>query len=304
MIEHEEGKIICASGCSTMQRRLGQFPRQQLVASPGIAMLACIYIGPLIDIAGSVLSYSPLYWVTAHCIELQPTVLNYSPQRRLVPFPRQWLVASLGIAMLACIYFGPQIDIAGSVLSYSPLYWVTGHCIELQPTVLSYSPQRRLVPFPRQWLVASPGIAMLACIYIGPLIDIAGSVLIYSPLYFCLPAGHKLDCWDGKCCYYFILRIRAVASSIVSLDVISLFPKIPTNQTLAVVQDKLTVDPLLGERTYIRNDNQMDMLTFWGETNYFRIGSNIFRQEDGLVMGSLLSPVLANIYMENSKKWN
>ena len=34
------------------------------------------------------------------------------------------------------------------------------------------------------------------------------------------------------------------------------------------------------------------------ETTYFRIGSDIYRQEEGLAMGSPLSPVLANIYME------
>ena len=57
-------------------------------------------------------------------------------------------------------------------------------------------------PFPGQWLAVSPGVAMLTCIYTGPLIDI-----------FCLPARHQLGCRDGKCCYYFILCIRAVVSS-------------------------------------------------------------------------------------------
>ena len=42
----------------------------------------------------------------------------------------------------------------------------------------------------------------------------------------------------------------------------------------------------------------MEMLTFCVETTYFGMGSDIYRQEEGLAMGSLLSPVLANIYME------
>ena len=84
----------------------------------------------------------------------------------------------------------------------------------------------------------------------------------------------------------------------VSLDVVSLFTKVPTDETLAVVQDKLAADPLLEECICIPIDNLIEMLTFWVETAYFRMGSDIYRQEEGLAMGSPSSPVLANIYME------
>ena len=40
------------------------------------------------------------------------------------------------------------------------------------------------------------------------------------------------------------------------------------------------------------------MLTFCVETTYFGMGSDIYREEEGLAMGSPLSLVLANIYME------
>ena len=83
----------------------------------------------------------------------------------------------------------------------------------------------------------------------------------------------------------------------VSLDVVSLFTKVPTNETLAVVRDKLAADPLLEERTCIPIDNLMEMLTFCVETTYFGMRSDLYRQE-GLAMGSPLSPVLANTYME------
>ena len=84
----------------------------------------------------------------------------------------------------------------------------------------------------------------------------------------------------------------------VSLDVVSLFTKVPTDEILAVVWDKLAADPLLEERTCIPIDNLMEMLTFCVETTYFRMGSDIYRQEEGLAMGSPLSPVLGNMYME------
>ena len=46
----------------------------------------------------------------------------------------------------------------------------------------------------------------------------------------------------------------------------------------------------------------MEILTFCVETTYFGMGSDIYRQEEGLAMGSSLSPELANIYMEFFKE--
>ena len=51
-------------------------------------------------------------------------------------------------------------------------------------------------------------------------------------------------------------------------------------------------------RIVIPIDNLMEMLTFCAETTYFGMGSDICWQEEWLVMGSQLSPVLANIYVE------
>ena len=72
---------------------------------------------------------------------------------------------------------------------------------------------------------------------------------------------------------------------------------VPTDETLAGVRDKLAADPSLEERTCIPIDNLMEMLTFCVETTYFGMGSDIYRQE-GLAMGSSLSLVLADIYLE------
>ena len=62
----------------------------------------------------------------------------------------------------------------------------------------------------------------------------------------------------------------------VSLDVVSLFIKVPTDETFSVVRDKLTADPLLEECTCILIDNLMEMLTFCVETTYFGMGSDIY----------------------------
>ena len=45
-------------------------------------------------------------------------------------------------------------------------------------------------------------------------------------------------------------------------------------------------------------DNLMEMLTFCTLTTHFRMGSHIYQQDEGLAMGSPLSPAMANIYME------
>ena len=83
------------------------------------------------------------------------------------------------------------------------------------------------------------------------------------------------------------------SNQMVSLDVVSLFSKVSPDETLAVVWDKLAADPLLEERTCIPIDNLMEM-----ETTYFGMGSDIYQQEEGLAMGSALSSVFANLYME------
>ena len=100
---------------------------------------------------------------------------------------------------------------------------------------------------------------------------------------------------------HFVERISDVpihSNQMVSLDAVSLFIKVPTDETLAVVRDKLAADLLLEESTCIPINNLMEMLTFHVETTCCRKGFDIYRQEEGLAMCSPLSPVLANIYIE------
>ena len=47
------------------------------------------------------------------------------------------------------------------------------------------------------------------------------------------------------------------SNQMVNLDVVSLFTKVPTDEKLAVVRDKLAADPLLEERTCIPINNLM-----------------------------------------------
>ena len=72
----------------------------------------------------------------------------------------------------------------------------------------------------------------------------------------------------------------------VSPDVVNLFIKVPTEETLTVLQDKLATDPLLEECNCIPIDNLMEILTFCLKTNYFKIESDKYQQGEGLAMGS------------------
>ena len=50
------------------------------------------------------------------------------------------------------------------------------------------------------------------------------------------------------------------SNQMVSLDVVSLFTRVPTCETLTVVRDKLAVDPSLEKRTCIPIYNLIEML--------------------------------------------
>ena len=82
---------------------------------------------------------------------------------------------------------------------------------------------------------------------------------------------------------------------LLSLDVESLFTKVPINDVLAFLSDKL--EPYddhfpLGLRKTI------DLIKLCISNNVFSFNGNYYRQKFGCSMGNPLSPILANLYME------
>ena len=65
----------------------------------------------------------------------------------------------------------------------------------------------------------------------------------------------------------------------VSPEEVSLFTKVPSDETLAVVRDKLTADLLQEEHTCIPNDNLIEMLPFCVETTYFGMESDTNKKD-------------------------
>jgi hypothetical protein len=75
----------------------------------------------------------------------------------------------------------------------------------------------------------------------------------------------------------------------VSFDIVSLFTKVPIKETMDLLGSHFEED-ILGLFRHV--------LT----TSYFTFNGQFYRQTYGVAMGSLLSPVIVNFYMEDHKK--
>lgn len=85
---------------------------------------------------------------------------------------------------------------------------------------------------------------------------------------------------------------------LVSFDVESLFTNIPVNETLHIIEKRLNSDTELNKRTKLPVNVIMELLKLCTECNYFELQGKIYRQDEGMAMGSPLSPIFANIFME------
>ena len=86
---------------------------------------------------------------------------------------------------------------------------------------------------------------------------------------------------------------------LVSFDVASLFTQVPVDDALRVVEAKLCVDESLQERTSIPSEHLVRLVELCLWSTYFEFQEKFYEQSDGAAMGSPLSPVIANIYMEH-----
>ena len=85
----------------------------------------------------------------------------------------------------------------------------------------------------------------------------------------------------------------------VSFDVESLFTNVPID---AAVQAALQIwenDPSLADRTTLMPAQIAYLLTFVLRSTYFQYNASIYEQKEGTAMGSPVSAVIANLYMES-----
>ena len=83
-----------------------------------------------------------------------------------------------------------------------------------------------------------------------------------------------------------------------SYDVTSLFTSVPIDPALNVIKDLLEKDEKLNDRTVLSVQNIMELLGFCLHNTYFSFQNKFYEQVEGMPMGSPVSPVVANLYIE------
>ena len=81
-------------------------------------------------------------------------------------------------------------------------------------------------------------------------------------------------------------------------DVSALLTSVPVDQTLGVIKDLLEKDPTLKDRTVLPVKDIILLLEFSLKNMYFSFQDQLYEQVNGAAMGSPVSPIVANVYME------
>ena len=85
----------------------------------------------------------------------------------------------------------------------------------------------------------------------------------------------------------------------VSFDVIeSLFTDVPIEGAVQAERQVLESDPGLAHGTMLTPAEIADLLNFVLRSTYFQYNGSIYERQEGAAMGSLVSVVIANLYME------
>ena len=81
-------------------------------------------------------------------------------------------------------------------------------------------------------------------------------------------------------------------------DVVSLFTAIPLDRACERIWNKLKQDNTLGQGSKLSIDDIIKLLRFTLSNSYFTFNDEIYKQIHGCAMGSPVSPIVANICME------
>ena len=85
---------------------------------------------------------------------------------------------------------------------------------------------------------------------------------------------------------------------IISYDVTALFTSVPINPVLEFIRHRLANDHQLHNRTTMSVSHIISLLEFCLNSTSFVYQGQFYQQIEGAAMGSLLSPIVANISME------
>ena len=79
---------------------------------------------------------------------------------------------------------------------------------------------------------------------------------------------------------------------------VGLFPTVPVGEVLNVIEQRLTEDSTLKDRTLLSPSDIMDLLRLVVDTTIFTIQGTLYKQAIGFPMGSNISPEACSLYME------
>ena len=86
---------------------------------------------------------------------------------------------------------------------------------------------------------------------------------------------------------------------LVSFDVSALFTSVPVDQALDVIKIRLEEDQTLSQRTALTASQVIQLLSFCLKTTYFTFENVFYKQNEGAAMGSPVSPIVADLFMEH-----
>ena len=72
----------------------------------------------------------------------------------------------------------------------------------------------------------------------------------------------------------------------------------PVEAATKIIQRKLELDQQLHLRTKMKVEHITSLLEFCLKTTYFQFQGNFYEQINGVAMGSPISPIVANLFME------
>ena len=87
-----------------------------------------------------------------------------------------------------------------------------------------------------------------------------------------------------------------------SCDVTSLFTSVPIDTALNIVKDLLEKDKKLNDRTVLSVQDIIELMGFCLHNTYFYFQNKFYEQVEGAAMGSQVSPIVANLYMEHFER--
>ena len=101
----------------------------------------------------------------------------------------------------------------------------------------------------------------------------------------------------------FIQHIKGVTpqanETITPYDVSALYTSVPIDPAIQIILRRLELDQELHSRTTMKVEHIISLLEFCLKTTYFQFQGRFYEQISGAAMGSTISPIVDNLFMED-----